>query len=119
METIAMKYMHEDILTSKEKQAIQEVSLVLNKKFPVARIILFGSKARGDATSESDIDLLILTNYKMGRNERHKITHEVFEINLKHDVCISTIVLSQDEWDNGLHSVLPIHQEISEYGVLV
>lgn len=114
-----MKTIQDKLLTSKEKQAIREVFLILNKKFSVAQIILFGSKAREDATSESDIDLLILTDYKMGRNERHKITHEVFEINLKHDVCISTIVLSQDEWDNGLHSVLPIHQEISEYGVMV
>jgi predicted nucleotidyltransferase len=116
---IAMKTIQENLLTPKEKQAIQEACLILNKKFPIAKIILFGSKARGNADSESDIDLLILTDGKMNCNERYKITDELFEVNLKYDVCISAVVLSQDEWDNGLYTVLPIHQEILEDGILV
>ncbi len=75
-----MKKLPENLLTAIEKRAIQEACQVISKKFSIAQIILFGSKARGDSDSESDIDLLILTKYKMERTEQNKITSEVFEI---------------------------------------
>ncbi len=114
-----MKNVKENLLIPKEKRAIQEASLVLSERFSIAKVILFGSKARGDADKESDIDLLILTSRQMNRHESDKITDELFEVNLKYDVCISAIILSKDEWENGLYTVLPIHQEIAEDGVLV
>ncbi|MBI5788942.1 MAG: nucleotidyltransferase domain-containing protein [Candidatus Schekmanbacteria bacterium] len=106
-------------LTLQEKQALQELSLILHEIFPVAEIILFGSKARGDFDVESDIDLLILTGHKIDRKKRHEITHYVFEVNLKYDVNISTLVIPKKEWEEGLYPVLPIYWEISEQGILI
>lgn len=38
----------------------------IQKKFPVASIALFGSFARGEQTSESDVDLLVEFNGPIG-----------------------------------------------------
>jgi len=49
-------------LTRKERVALQAFRDYLLEKYPdqVERIVLFGSKARGDSTSESDVDLLVV-----------------------------------------------------------
>jgi len=89
---------------------------LLRKRFPVLEVILFGSKARGDDDSESDIDLLVLTSRELSRSERHAITDALFPLQLRHDVVLSVLILSVEEWESGVASVLPIHDEILEQG---
>ncbi|MFN3966945.1 MAG: nucleotidyltransferase domain-containing protein, partial [Endomicrobiia bacterium] len=63
-------------LTEKEKQAIKELVEGLKKLYGknLTRVILYGSKARGDAVPDSDIDILVvLKNMKSGYDEISKI----------------------------------------------
>ena len=49
-------------LTKKEKSIVMEFKRELFKKYPdeIIRIIIFGSKARGNAHTKSDIDILVI-----------------------------------------------------------
>lgn len=49
-------------LTEKEKSILIEFKRDLISKYPdeIIKIIIFGSKARGDAHAESDIDVLVI-----------------------------------------------------------
>ena len=82
-------------------------------------ITLYGSAARQEADQESDIDLLIVTELPLPRQVRHQITDIVFEINLRFDTNISTLVVDRKSWESGLFSVLPLHDEIIREGVAV
>ena len=46
-------------LADTDRDAVAAVIEVIRNRWPVERVILFGSKARGDDDSESDIDLLV------------------------------------------------------------
>ena len=81
--------------------------------------MLYGSKARGTDDAESDIDLLVLTSRKLDWRERDAITDALFEVELAHDVVLSTLVLPASEWEHGRVAVLPIHDAIESSGVLV
>lgn len=58
---------------------------------------VFGSKARGDATSESDIDVLVVVPTGLDRRRlQDEVTDLAFDVNLAHDVYISPRVVTED-----------------------
>jgi predicted nucleotidyltransferase len=62
-------------------------------------IILYGSWARGDATEDSDIDLVIVLEGKViPGKEIDKMIDIITEINLKHGVLISIYPVSEEDY---------------------
>lgn len=114
-----MKKEYPHLLDHVEKIAIDELIDQLKQNFNIDNIILFGSAARNQKDEESDIDILIITKQLYNRTERHEITDLVFEINLKYDTNISTIVVDKHSWEQGPVSVLPIKDEIDQDGIIL
>jgi len=103
----------------RDRKAIEAASKMLKEQFSVVeRIILFGSKARGDDVEDSDIDLLLLTSRTVDWKEREAIIDALFDIEMAHDVLISILVKTSSEWENGICTAFPVHQKISKEGVL-
>lgn len=114
-----MKTIDDLSLKDNEKKAIREATKILKERFPVSEVIMFGSKARGDSDKESDIDLLILTTQPLHWKKRHAIIEALFEVEMKHDVMISIVVNTVHDWQEGICTVLPIHEEISREGIMI
>jgi predicted nucleotidyltransferase len=106
-------------LAANDRAAILEAVSRLRAWFPVEEVVLFGSKCRGDADEESDVDLLVLTSRPTTRAERHAACDAVHSVQLAFDVVISLLIVSADEWRSGPLSVLPIRHEVEEQGVTV
>lgn len=47
-------------MTSNEQQVIEKIVRQLVETLPIERIILFGSRARGDADADRDYDFLVV-----------------------------------------------------------
>jgi len=114
-----MRTLKDISLEEKDRQAVERAAAILRERFPVEQVVLFGSKARGDADSESDIDLLVLTSRPMSHAEKDSITDAIFDVQLELDVTISTLIVSTEEWEHGLCQVLPIKYEVDRDGVAV
>jgi uncharacterized protein len=112
-----MKTIADIPLADADRRAIEEAAGLLRGRYPIERIVLYGSKAKGTDTSESDIDLLLVTTVPLSWRDRDAITEALFDIQLAHDVVISTLVVPRSEWIDGVYPVLPIHAEIERYGV--
>jgi predicted nucleotidyltransferase len=72
---------------------------------------LFGSKARGDATSESDMDVLVV----MRRDEPEPIDalyDLLLDACLSHNVYISLKVFSEAEYERLNHPRTPFMQNV-------
>jgi len=103
-------------LPEKERSSIIEAAQALKADLPIARVILFGSKARGADGPGSDIDLLILTRCQVKNDLREAISGRLAEINLRNDVFLTSVVVSEQDWSNGLIRYMLIHSEVERDG---
>ena len=84
---------------------------------PDAKIILYGSTARGDGMDDSDIDLLILVNKNhISRKEEKKIKYPLYDLEIDTGQIISPVIISALEWENK-HSVTPYFESIKKEGI--
>jgi hypothetical protein len=104
-------------LEGTEIKALLELRQAVRKKWPQAKLRVFGSKATQTADEESDLDLLIELPVPVDQKIRREIIHQVFDLNLAHASNISVLIVSQEEWEQGTLSLLPIHQEVEEVGI--
>lgn len=93
-----------------------EAAEALKSDLPVTRVILFGSKARGEGEPDSDIDLLVLTHSPVNTALREAISDTLADINLRNDVLLTSVVVSEDQWSNGLIRYMLIHSEVERDG---
>jgi predicted nucleotidyltransferase len=61
------------------------------------KMVLFGSRARGDYGEESDVDVAILVR-GLTREMKRRILDQVAEIELEYLLPISVLVFSEDEF---------------------
>ena len=65
-----------------------------------SRLLLFGSRARGDYRSDSDWDLLILLNKeRISANDYDNITYPFAELGWEVGEMIHPIIYTQSEWE--------------------
>jgi predicted nucleotidyltransferase len=91
-----------------EKKAIGELIEKLRETYGenLVKVILYGSKARGDQTDDSDIDIMVvLGDYVDIKKERFKIYDIVWSVCYIYDLLISVIVKNKSDYekfDTGL-----------------
>jgi predicted nucleotidyltransferase len=82
----------------------------------IGNLILFGSYSRGDNTEYSDVDLLILVNSRLTRDETRKVDDLIADYSLEHDVVISGLVYPIDTYQRFN---TPFLLNIKEEGIVV
>jgi predicted nucleotidyltransferase len=77
-------------------QVLAEAKAMLTAQFShrLKGIVLFGSYARGDFTTGSDIDLLVLLHpFESPEAERKRIFPAVCDLSLKYDTVLSIVLM--------------------------
>src|SRR5262245_30541279 len=82
-----MKSLQKVSLLKQEREAVEMAVETLQQAVPIERVILFGSKARGDADDCSDFDLLLLTARPLHWTEEKAIVETLFCPHTVPDMC--------------------------------
>jgi uncharacterized protein len=106
-------------LAKGERDAISAASRLLKAKFHIDKVILFGSKARGDADAYSDVDLLLISSKSLHWRDEKAVVEVLFDIGMEYDVIFSPLFATLEEWETGLFREFPIYDEITREGALV
>jgi len=88
-----------DNLSSQEIMALQAYVRVLQQRFGprLVDVLLFGSKARGEADSHSDIDVIVLLDHPTAQ-DLSNARGLSFDIWLTYDVWLSIRVMAEEDW---------------------
>jgi len=101
-------------LTNNEKKALKELKKEVLKLYPEAKLILFGSKVRGDFDEESDVDVLVVMP-ELNFDKKEIIWDISNEINWKFDTNISLKVLKKEDLKKYN---LSFYKEVKKEGIL-
>jgi len=105
-------------MTEKEK-IIQQIKSAVQKIEPGATVILFGSYARHQEHSASDIDVLILLEKeKISWEDEKKILFPLYNIEFETGTIISPLVISRKEWEEK-HRITPFFENVNSEGVVL
>jgi len=105
-------------LKSNEINAIEEVIFFLTHKYPIKKVYLYGSKARGDFDEYSDIDLLFILEQMPSMEKDKYIVEYLYDIGIKYDILFSSLRTSVEEW-SGIFKSFPIYNEIIKDGICI
>jgi len=84
---------------------------------PGADIILFGSRARGEARPDSDWDLLILVDGLVDEQRKRAICHRLYEVERSAEEVLCPVVRSRQAWRSPLYRAMPFHQNVERDGI--
>ena len=105
------------VMNKKDRAIAEAVKSAVREFDPSAEVVLFGSRARGDARQDSDYDFLVLLNVPLDFVLKEKILDRLYLIELSTENVISPLIRSKTDWVRM--TAYPIHQEISAYGIAI
>jgi predicted nucleotidyltransferase len=105
-------------LSDTERQALETLvqRLYARHDGQIQSVFLFGSKARGDAGPDSDIDVLVvLTNDDA--QLRSSVRRLAARVSLEHDLLISMFAVGRSHWEELSQYRFPIYKAIQSEGI--
>lgn len=105
-------------MVTSSSHILEEIKNRVRTVQPDAEIILFGSRARGDAHDHSDWDILVLlkksTNSKINFE---KITYPLYEYGWSVGELISAKVYTIEDWEKRKHTLF--YKSVQKEGIVI
>ena len=105
-------------LTQKEKEGLTRFKGALQTLLgdDLLSLRLFGSRARGEGTDESDLDVLVIIK-KKDRALCRRIVEESLEVDLAYEINLAPTILSAAEYQQNQEYGTPFYRNIEREGV--
>ncbi len=106
-------------LAPNELAAIGRLKEILARDFDLVKLILYGSKARGDSNEESDVDLIVVLRHPPDWRVKRAIYRRCSEIGLEYDIVFQPVVFAESEFDSPRFRVTPLLRNVAAEGLAV
>ncbi|MFZ2631665.1 MAG: nucleotidyltransferase domain-containing protein [Desulfosalsimonadaceae bacterium] len=103
----------------KDLEIVNRLKTRLQERVKLHQVIMFGSRARGDAESDSDMDVLVVLNEPVSRQSKKIVSDNAWEIGFDAGILVMPIVVSRDSWENGPDRVSLLARAVREEGMRI
>ena len=88
-------------MTAGERTVLETFKALVARRFQVHKLVLFGSRARGDADPESDLDVVVILSGQADPPARDYVSHCAWEAGFDHGLVIVPVTFGRTEWESG------------------
>ncbi len=106
-------------MNAKDIQIVNKLKSRLQNKVNLHQVLLFGSRARGDAEPDSDMDLLVILNKPVSRQSRKIVPDNAWEIGFDAGVVVVPVIVNRNNWENGPDKLSLLAMAIREEGMRI
>lgn len=104
------------MMSPQDSNILRQFAALVRSACGAAQIWAFGSRARGDAAPESDLDVCVVLE---GLDEAidRKVMRIAWEVGFQNSIVLSTVTYSRDEFARGPCAASPLVRTILREGV--
>jgi len=104
------------LATDIEIHAVEGVVANLKAVEGVLKVVLFGSRVRGDFTGDSDLDILIIID---DIRRKEDVVAAFHDIELEHEIPFGPVIYTKHEYDVNLSMGSPFFKEVQKEGIIL
>lgn len=99
------------------EKLVNGIQTIMGRIAPISgKAILFGSRARGDATATSDWDILVLLDKeRITSDDMDEITYPIRELGWELNEMVNPIMYTMSEWEKK--RATPFYKNVMSEGV--
>ena len=99
-------------------KVLQRIKEIIIKSAAPDKIILFGSRARGEISENSDYDILVIKDgIQNERSVTKKINYELLNEHIEYDIDV--IATTPEKWNKNLNNIGYIYSQINTEGIVL
>lgn len=105
--------------SAQDVELLKRCKNAIRQVVPDADVILYGSRARGNADEYSDYDILVLTDGPSGIPVHEKMIESIYPLELDTGAVMTLAIYNKQQWDSPLYQAMPFHKNVDREGVLL
>jgi predicted nucleotidyltransferase len=102
-----------------DRSILSRFKALLQERLPVRQVILFGSRARGDADPQSDMDVVVVLEGTVDHRARDYVSDCAWEAGFEAGIVVVPLVYSVYDWEEGPESASLLARAVALEGLPV
>jgi len=102
-----------------DRRLLAECKAAIREVAPEADLILYGSRARGDAREDSDYDLLVLVDREVDMDLERAVVDRLVPLEVRTGQILTVLIYSRTRWNSAQYRAMPFHRNVTREGVPV